>query len=409
VIYNEKDDVINFSVLSYFFLRGGGQEPLLKDEIENPEPPAATSTPEPPAEEQQKADAPFLSLNKTGTAILAMSVISVIGVLAWKLIFARRKIKDRDRQFGEMTKENEELVKRPTPEAIKGLRSQLEQASSNVGVLRRQLEQKGEELADLRGQLDQLLQQLEQKGNDVAGLHEYAETREKQWEDARTQWQQDLDKMAADLGVLQSDRDQQWAAAGVARNKVKELELSLGGAREAGKYVASERDSAKGALVKEQAMKRILEEANQQLDNSLKTALATLDKLRKEFNEKNKELEAVRHEYDELKETDRVNILRIDKKRDKIKALMKQLAVAEEEIKSLKGEGEPLPEEGGMKPPIVIATPPPEQHKEEEEEEDFLLIYEPDTAKEQPKVLTKTDENSDSYEVDEFDPLPLKK
>jgi chromosome segregation ATPase len=341
-----------------FSCGGGSQEPLLKDEIENPEPPAATSTPEPTAEEQQKADEPFLSLNKTGTAILAMSVISVIGVLAWKLIFARRKIKDRDRQFGEMTKENEELVRRPTPEAIKGLRSQLEQASSNVGVLRRQLEQKGEELADLRGQLDQLLQQLEQKGNEVAGLHEYAETREKQWEDARTQWQQDLDKMAADLGVLQSDRDQQWAAAGVARNKVKELELSLGGAREAGKYVASERDSAKGALVKEQAMKRILEEANQQLDNSLKTALATLDKLRKEFNEKNKELEAVRHEYDELKETDRVNILRIDKKRDKIKALMKQLAVAEEEIKSLKGEGEPLPEEGGMKPPIVIATPP---------------------------------------------------
>jgi hypothetical protein len=95
----------------------GSQEPLLKDEIENPEP---------PAEEQQKVDAPFLSLNKTGTAILAVSVISVIGVLAWKLILARRKIT--------------------------------------------------EELTDLRGQLDQVLNEL----SDLCG---YIRTKEKQWND----------------------------------------------------------------------------------------------------------------------------------------------------------------------------------------------------------------------------------
>jgi peptidoglycan hydrolase CwlO-like protein len=267
----------------------GRQEPLLKDEIEDLEV---------PAEEQQKADAPFLSLNKTGTAILAVSIISIIGVLAWKLILARRKItadkeiyKERDRQFEDMRIENQELAKRPTPEATEELQSQLGKADEDIANLRGQLGQKVLELTDIQGQLGIKQGELEEKGREVTGLHEYAETREKQWEDVRTQWQQDLDKMVADLSALQSDRDQQWTRAEAVAQRVKKLEILLARALDVGEVDPEEVDATFARYLirirpeEEGRMSLITEEvvaALAEIEKSCPTKAAVLSKFLKE-------------------------------------------------------------------------------------------------------------------------------
>jgi hypothetical protein len=81
-----KEEIVN--PIRPVYITAKPQEPPLKEEIVNPEAPAATSMPEPPAEVPQKADAPFLSLNKTGTVVLGIiqtAEILIIGYLTREL------------------------------------------------------------------------------------------------------------------------------------------------------------------------------------------------------------------------------------------------------------------------------------------------------------------------------------
>jgi len=179
--------------------------------------------PEVPAENPQKADAPFLSLNKTGTAILAVSVILVISALAWKLRKADKEIAafkassnpekiedlemrlskktkqeqslqiDKEKLTSELTKEQEktrtlqtaleeknrqikELQKRPTPQ-------QLSEKETRIRELKRVLQRQPteEELKELRmrlkptdieKELKQVKNELMEKNTQIAKLEE---------------------------------------------------------------------------------------------------------------------------------------------------------------------------------------------------------------------------------------------
>jgi len=297
----------------------GYQEPPLKKEIENPEP---------PAEEQQKADAPFLSLNKTGTAILAVSVISIIGVLAWKLILARRKItadkeiyKERDRQFEDMKIENEELTKRPTPEAMGRLQSQLGKAN--------------EDITNLQGQLGIKQGELEEKEQEVAGLLKSREDREKQFQDKQAEWRQALEIAARDLRDVELDRNMQLRFVEDADIQIKKLESSLG-------IAVSEKNKVRKELASERSRRINLEEANRQIGNEAKKMFNELTQLSMESKKGIEDHKKAEVEF--FTEVEKL-VNELKERKAKKKELKMQLKIVRETVDGLSEELDRMTEE----------------------------------------------------------------
>jgi uncharacterized membrane protein YdfJ with MMPL/SSD domain len=178
----------------------GSQEPPFKDG-EAAKDSAATRKKHP------KADAPFLSLNKTDTMILIMSVVITgifVTICVDRKLRKANKLIAKSRENGtrivELEKENRELKERPTHEELRQVSVQLQQARDALAQVQVQLgEARGaaderwnalrnvsEELEQARDALTQVQVQSEQMENDLATERQKTTTLEEKKEGLET-------------------------------------------------------------------------------------------------------------------------------------------------------------------------------------------------------------------------------